>query len=294
MTFSGPTFKKLREGKGYSISETTAGLVSPQFLRKYEAGKCDISLTNFLNILARINVTLVEFSDVFQEETFDYWLNQATYEATIALIDSDSIRLVNLLKDTQAKLQTTPDDRYRLFCVLVKGWLDEHFYHVTPDYQEIRAYLEKVHTWQRFEFFLATYCKFPVEKDYLKMITTDIIKNKRNKSLDDRYACDFVVHVGLHFYRSGDLATAKQIYEDYFKYSFSENAVDNLLFDIYARYCQGLIRASEGEADGHQQVQEIVRFLDEVVGHSSYANRLNILYHRYQFLCQTKDDPQTS
>lgn len=281
MEFSGPTFKQLREQKNFSVKETAGEIVTPQFLRKYEAGKCDISLNNFLKLLARINVTLNEFTQQYEGETFNSWMDEVESEFIVAFHGSDSLKATALAEKLKRQAETSTDIRYRLYYTVFSDLINRNFYRINDhDLTEVRDYLNNVNTWGRFEYSLVTFADFPIETDRLYMITKDILRNHRNKTLDDRYACDFIVHVGLHFFSKGKHALAKQIYDDYFKYSFAENNVDNLLFDVFSRYCQGVIRATEGDEEAATMVREIAHFLGETIGHKGYANRLNIMFHQ--------------
>lgn len=60
MTF-GPVFKAFRESKGYQAQEVAEGIVSVQFLRRFEKGEADIRLSNFSLLLGRINVSFNDF-----------------------------------------------------------------------------------------------------------------------------------------------------------------------------------------------------------------------------------------
>lgn len=70
---TGKFFQEFREKKNQSIMNTSEGIVTPQFLRKYERENGDIRFSNLLQLLGRLNITFDEF--VFEiDDSMDVWL----------------------------------------------------------------------------------------------------------------------------------------------------------------------------------------------------------------------------
>ncbi|WP_314066474.1 hypothetical protein [uncultured Vagococcus sp.] len=57
----GEEFKKLRLEKQLTIADTASGIMSISLLSKFERGLCEITVSKFVKILERVNVTLSEF-----------------------------------------------------------------------------------------------------------------------------------------------------------------------------------------------------------------------------------------
>lgn len=57
----GQVLRRLREEKGYSLRQVSNGILSTSFLSKFERGESDISLSHFVNVIERMNVSLDEF-----------------------------------------------------------------------------------------------------------------------------------------------------------------------------------------------------------------------------------------
>lgn len=57
----GQVLRQLREEKGYSLRQISNGILSTSFLSKFERGESDISLSHFVKIIERMNVSLDEF-----------------------------------------------------------------------------------------------------------------------------------------------------------------------------------------------------------------------------------------
>ena len=54
-------FQEIREKKNQTIANTSDGIVTPQFLRKYERENGDIRFSNLVQLLNRLNTTIDEF-----------------------------------------------------------------------------------------------------------------------------------------------------------------------------------------------------------------------------------------
>lgn len=62
----GSMFRKFRKSKNISLEKLSDGIVSPSFLAKFERGENDISVSSFIKLLDRMNVTLHEFTVYFK------------------------------------------------------------------------------------------------------------------------------------------------------------------------------------------------------------------------------------
>lgn len=67
----GSTFKRLREGKNKTLKATAEGIMTPQFLSKFEKGNTDISLVNFNLLLNRLGVYWADFIREYQGPNLD-------------------------------------------------------------------------------------------------------------------------------------------------------------------------------------------------------------------------------
>lgn len=63
----GHVLRRLREEKGYSLRQVANGILSTSFLSKFERGESNISLSHFIKIIERMNVSLDEFVFVANE-----------------------------------------------------------------------------------------------------------------------------------------------------------------------------------------------------------------------------------
>lgn len=56
----GTTFRLLRKERGFTLKEMSAGIISFSYLSKFEKGENQISLTNFIQLAQRLNMTVDE------------------------------------------------------------------------------------------------------------------------------------------------------------------------------------------------------------------------------------------
>ncbi len=61
MDYYGYTFRRLRVRKNLTLEYVSKGITSVSFLSKFERGDSDISISNIIGLLDRLNVTLSEF-----------------------------------------------------------------------------------------------------------------------------------------------------------------------------------------------------------------------------------------
>ena len=57
----GETFRKLRKERGFTLKSVSENIISYSYLSKFENGTSDITLSNFIRLLERLNITLDEF-----------------------------------------------------------------------------------------------------------------------------------------------------------------------------------------------------------------------------------------
>lgn len=278
MEYSGKTYKYFREAKNFSVKQASEGIVSPQFLRKYEANQCDISMTNFFKLLARINVTLAEFLNVYDENIFDVWFSKC--EKTLDSIGrNDSIKAGLLIDQWQQLAENTTDIRYTLMLKCLERVYFKTFHQLaSPCFDPVTKYLQEVETWGNFEFFISIYSGFPISAEELLLISKKIFKMKEKYINSGRVVYDFLVHVGAHFFRLGELEKSKYIFETYFSEFHKKNQISYLSFEFFARFYLGLIEMHEVNIPESKSCAKIISTLNMFDTYSGYANYLNMTY----------------
>ncbi|MGM0126370.1 hypothetical protein IGI37_003799 [Enterococcus sp. AZ194] len=280
MEYSGKTYKYFREAKNFSVTQASEGIVSPQFLRKYESATCDISMTNFFQLLARINVTLTEFLNIYNEDIFDIWFVKCE-KALDGIGRHDSIEADRLLDEWRELAEKNPDIRFTLMLKCLEHLYYKRF-HQTESlcYKEVTNYLREVETWGNFEFFIATYTDFPLSTEELLMVANKILKMKEKYRNSGHIVYDFLVHVGSHFFNLGDLEKSKYILESYFSIFHKKDQIFFISFEIYARFYLGLIEMHEYNIPENKSCLTIISTLNMFDTYTGYANFMNMAYQK--------------
>lgn len=68
----GPLFRTLRKERGFTLKSLSEGIISFSYLSKFEKGKTQISLHNFIQLLQRMNLTVDEVLYYNQIKTNQY------------------------------------------------------------------------------------------------------------------------------------------------------------------------------------------------------------------------------
>lgn len=148
----GVTLRELRQSKDMTLTDTAKGIVSVPFLSKYERGNSDISATNFLSLLDRLNVNLREFDEK------NHRINQHSQQVFLheyyeAVIPEDAYLLTQLIKREQAFLQQDNNYRHEYNIILMQQWLNR-INGVPFDNEQVKVitnYLLQVDDWSHYE-----------------------------------------------------------------------------------------------------------------------------------------------
>lgn len=277
---TGVRFKYYREKKGMTIKETATGIVSPQFLRKFEKGDSDISFTNLLLLLERIQVTMKEF--IYEEERFvlENYIKDFEREVDAALRKSDSIQLKKIITKTADLYRETGNQHYHLLSIAAECYYKLIFQPYSVDHFDltpVTAYLSRVEEWGYFELFLISYtaCRF---------LTIDELYYRCKRFLDAGYEesvnyhsiCDFIIHAAYELCRKGALELGEEVIERYLSDIDANRDTHFIHYDLFAKYVKGIILIKKGDVTGIKQCQTIIDIFANVLGYENYANRLHI------------------
>ncbi|SFH63164.1 helix-turn-helix domain-containing protein [Pisciglobus halotolerans] len=118
----GKVLRKLREEKGYSLRQVSKGILSASFLSKFERGESDISLSHFLRIIDRLNITLDEFSFAANGYQLSE-LDQLRADITFAYQRNNQARLKNIQRKEYEKWETYELDTYLCNAIMAEAFL---------------------------------------------------------------------------------------------------------------------------------------------------------------------------
>ncbi|MDY1543514.1 helix-turn-helix domain-containing protein [Lactiplantibacillus pentosus] len=171
----GHTFRLLRVSKKITLAQASQGIVTIAFLSKFERGQSDISVSNLLLLLRRINVEISEFVHTnefnsginvsFEKEVSHCYINKniAGLEKLINQVDGDLIESDNFKVLKKIMLTALIDD------LTGKS--------LSNDQQQlVIAHLSSVNSWTSFEFYLFGNVLFMLPLEQVVELTKLMIK----------------------------------------------------------------------------------------------------------------------
>ena len=151
----GYLFRKIRKEKHLSMEYVCKNIISIAALSKYERGESDITFSNFIKILDRINVSLEEFLSMVNDEN----LNQQSIYSTLyaqAIKNKDTYSLLSLYRDKYTVYNDTSNIKYLHQALLAKFQYNKlkEISHTKEDISTISSYLFQVENWGMYELSL--------------------------------------------------------------------------------------------------------------------------------------------
>ena len=150
----GTVFKKLRESRHLSLADISKMGVSTSQISRFENGESDLTITKFIAILKKMNISIDEYLYVVNNFKRDD-LSELLYQINKYLINHDAKGLKNLLVTYQEK---TDDSIYhRLHILIIKirlSFLDSYNQYELKDIEELSEYLFSVEYWGIYELLI--------------------------------------------------------------------------------------------------------------------------------------------
>ncbi|MCJ0570148.1 helix-turn-helix domain-containing protein, partial [Enterococcus cecorum] len=150
----GTVFKKLRESRHLSLADISKMGVSTSQISRFENGESDLTITKFIAILKKMNISIDEYLYVVNNFKRDD-LSELLYQINKYLINHDAKGLKNLLVTYQEK---TDDSIYhRLHILIIKirlSFLDSYNQYELKDIKELSEYLFSVEYWGIYELLI--------------------------------------------------------------------------------------------------------------------------------------------
>lgn len=152
----GEHFRKMREEKKMSIVEVSEGILSVSQLSKFERGLTEISISKFIKVLERINVTLSEFELVannFESKS----LYQMVEDLRASYTNRESDVLTRMVDNELNRWKKTENIRYRYNYIMLSIINDELNNGCTTKQSDIELltdYLFSIEDWTYYELIL--------------------------------------------------------------------------------------------------------------------------------------------
>ena len=275
---TGKFFQEFREKKNQSIMNTSEGIVTPQFLRKYERENGDIRFSNLLQLLGRLNITFDEF--VFEiDDSMDVWLYKIEEEIDQAYHAGNSFLLKKFVENQEKLYRQTNEERFLFAALIGKRFYNYIFLpSYTVDLAPIADYLRETETWGKFEFFLITYNGDLFKPEEAYFYTRRLVKQYDGSFEMRKWRYDALLHLTRYLIEENYLDQAEKILSEYMEKITPNRDLKYIHHDFYAKFVYGLLLVKKKNPKGQRQCERIIDIFVEDCGYVNYGNRLNILY----------------
>lgn len=275
---TGKFFQEFREKKNQSIMNTSEGIVTPQFLRKYERENGDIRFSNLLQLLGRLNITFDEF--VFEiDDSMDVWLYIIEEEIDQAYHAGNSFLLKKFVENQEKLYRQTNEERFLFAALIGKRFYNYIFLpSYTVDLAPIADYLRETETWGKFEFFLITYNGDLFKPEEAYFYTRRLVKQYDGSFEMRKWRYDALLHLTRYLIEENYLDQAEKILLEYMEKITPNRDLKYIHYDLYAKFVYGLLLVKKKNPKGQRQCERIIDIFVEDCGYVNYGNRLNILY----------------
>lgn len=171
MTNLGKTIRILRKSKNMTLAELAHGIVSLPFLSKYERNNSDISASNFLSLLDRLNVNLREFEEL-NSSGKEYSQKKFFKTYREAIISDDLFLLNKLLTQEKAYLELDGNYRHRHNIILINQYINKisSIPYDTNQVKILTNYLLQVEDWSYYELSLFGNALFSLPVDTIDFL----------------------------------------------------------------------------------------------------------------------------
>ncbi len=284
----GKLFKEIRIRKGFKANEVADGIVSVQFLRRFEKGEADIRLSNFYYLLERIHISFEEFMTEMEVHSLDYMLDKLDRTFDKIVLTGDTIALDTMMEDFDTQYRKTGEIRYFHFCIICKALYNSAFHTDFPlETDRLFAYLQRCETWSKYEFFVAKYTVDTLSDAHIRTMGLMALEKKvKSRSLRD-YALEFSFQVAQILLRHGQIDYVAEIITAFRTSPHVTQDLADLGFNIAFRFLEGVLAVQRGDERGHDICKAIIGFYRETIHYTGYANNLQRYYRR---VSQVKPD----
>lgn len=294
MTAYGTLFKQFREAKGYSIREVSEDIVSYQFLNNFEKGNSNISLSNFVKILEKINLTYEEFFLAY-DETLEKVMENAIKDLRVVGSSWNALTAQQLIQKYKKLYLETEWIVYHHFALAIemisimgRGNQEE----VSAEYfqsmkHEIKDYLFKIETWTEYERTLFNSLNFLFSKDEIVSVMDRLIRNMKTGSnklrmIDDESAGEIIGNAILELLRKDAIKEAEDLFIKMKASIKFDKTIANISNIIEMQYLEGLVKIRNNDDSGLVDICNSLNVLVLLKGYDSIANAMYNTYLMHQ------------
>ncbi|QTJ56840.1 helix-turn-helix domain-containing protein [Dolosigranulum pigrum] len=276
----GTKFKQIRQDKHLTQADVAQGIISVSYLSKFEQNKVNISYNKLIQLIQRLNITIVEFEMFMNHDNLP---SQADFYHDLHYAkQNQNLIKINTIRDKQEELYHQTHNQRFLFNTIIANQeinrLSDLNYH-TEDIQKIIDYLYQVNHWYTYEINLfgnALFC-FPYAD--VKFLTRTLIKHlssQNNRIYRRNDAALHILNICLLCIEKNKLSDARHFLAQLDQ--FTDTSYD-YFEQVRKLALLGILKIREGHTEaGKAQAQEALDMMIQLGDHTSadrYRNYLN-------------------
>ncbi|MEK4197945.1 helix-turn-helix domain-containing protein [Cytobacillus sp. FSL K6-0265] len=210
----GQNFKNIRISKGYSLKEVAEGIISSSFLSKFERGESDISLSNFILLLNKLNISIEEYiliSRDYQPSEFEIFLHKIRH----AYEQNNIPFLISIYKEEEKKWKSHLSSSYKCNYIMTKALildLNRNFEITDSERNFISDYLLKNDHWGYYEIILFGNTMSILKYQTVIILAKEIISKSKLNIQIPKIKTEFIrilLNVVIYTIETGHLNDAK-------------------------------------------------------------------------------------
>lgn len=280
MMYSGKIFKKIRTKKDFSTKQIADGLVTPQFINKYERGESDIRYSNLNQLLTRMHVTMNEFA-LEDEATFDYWLSKVETDIDELINNQNNLGMRRFIEENEEKYESTGENRFLFVSIVMKKYSNLRNNSVYAIEEGIiKEFLRETEYWGNFELFLLTNFRSAFDAEESFHYGNYLLSKKTTHSIVDVRRYDTILQLIYQLILTSELDLAKKLLDKYLDYPNPNRRLSFIHQDLFAKFLLGIYLVKTGDTSGEKLANEVVHIFENVLNYPSYADSLDVVVNR--------------
>lgn len=274
----GETFKKIRMLKGYTLKETAEGIVTVQYLSKFEKGESNITVNKLNDLLNRILVPWSEFMKIHDSGNVDVMENMALRVSKL-IYARKYYELDKIADDYEAAykeygnvkdLHTSAIIRASYYTIIERELPDEMI-------ESIHQHLNKVDQWFFYEnFMFGSFIRGFSKEDIMRYYRRSIKNvNKHDDLSSEIDTIQLVNYVLSGMVNERYLEEAREIIDFSEKYLLVDDNPEALFYKITLRHKIGVLKVLEGNVEeGTKEIDDMAQALESIGGFSHVINSM--------------------
>ncbi|WP_303754196.1 Rgg/GadR/MutR family transcriptional regulator [Enterococcus sp. S86.2] len=277
----GETFRKIRKSKGFTVKEVTDGIVSPQFLNKFEKGDSKITVDNLTLLLNRIFMSWKEFMQIHDGNTLDQ-LEKFSNVANQLIYSKKYYELDQLAKQFEKAYESDGFAKDLHLSLIIKAGF---YYNINKtisdqDIKSIRKHLQQIDNWYEYEnFIFGSFIHFLPAEDvmlYYKRVARNF-ERQRKEHIDDRpETVQLITFIVSFFVDRRRLDLAQEVINESREYMEVDDDPTDLFYRVIYKSKVALIKILQGNvAEGKAECEGYIQAL-KLIG--NYPTTINSLF----------------